>query len=119
MYSPLLHKLGDQELGVLALGQCPELALELARNHAPLLHGRVLDRRLDDAHRVVLEDKVLDSAGDDLKQLRDELLPLLLLDVGLQPELLPQFLRALDNIGVGLRGFALLDELLLLRMRFS
>jgi hypothetical protein len=81
--SPLLHKLGDQKLGVFALGQCPELALELARNHAPLLHGRVFDGRLNDAYRVVLEDKVLDSSGDNLEQLRDKLLPLLLLDVRL------------------------------------
>jgi hypothetical protein len=67
----------------------------------------------------VLEDKVLDPACDDLEKLLDKLLPLVLLNVRLEAQLLPQLLRALNDIGVGLCGFALLDESLLLGVRFA
>jgi hypothetical protein len=118
MHLPLLHQLGDQEFGVFALGECPELALELARNHPPLLHCRVFDRRLDNSHRVMLENEVLDTALNNIKQLLDESFPLILLDVRLEPKLLPQLLRALDNIRVRLCVFALLREGFLLCVRF-
>ena len=67
----------------------------------------------------MLEDKVLDPACDDVEKLLDKLLPLVLLNVRLESQLLPELLRALNDIGVGLCGFALLDEGLLLGVRFA
>lgn len=81
VHLPLLDQLGNQEFGVFALRQYLELALEFARNHPPLLHSRVLDGGLDDSHRVVLEDKVLDTARDDVEELLDEFFPLVLVDM--------------------------------------
>lgn len=116
---PLLQQLRDEELGVFALSQHLELSLQLACNHSPLLNSRVFDRRLDNAHGVVLEHKVLHTAGNDVEQFLDQLLALLLLDVRLQAQLLPELLGPLDDVGVRLRGFALFGELLLLGVGFS
>jgi hypothetical protein len=67
----------------------------------------------------MLEDEVLDPAGNDFEQLLDEPFPLLLVNVRLQPQFLPKLLGSLDDVGIRLRGFSFSGESLLFRMRFS
>ena len=56
--------------------------------------------------------------SDDAVELLDQLLALLLGHVGLAAQLLPELLRSLDFVGKGLRGFAVLRNLLLLGVGF-
>jgi len=60
------------------------------------------------ADRVVLEDVVFDIAADDVEEFGDQLVAFFLGNVGLQAQTLPELLGALDRVGVGLCGFALL-----------
>jgi len=119
VYSPLLHQLRNQELGVFSLSKCSQFSFQLSCDHPPLFHGRVFDRGLNYTGRIVLENEVLHSASDDFKKLLDEFLSLVFLDMRFQSELLPQFLRALDNVGIRLRGFSFFDKRFLLCVRFS
>lgn len=66
----------------------------------------------------MLEDEVFDPASDDVKQFLDEFLPLILVNMRLEPKLLPKFLGALNDVCVGLRGLAFFGEGFLFRMRF-
>lgn len=54
----------------------------------------------------MLEDEVFDPASDDVKQLLDEFLPLVLINMRLEPKFLPKFLGALNDVRIGLRGLA-------------
>jgi hypothetical protein len=66
----------------------------------------------------MLENEVLDTALDNIKQLLDKSFPFVLLNVRLEPQLFPQLLRALDNVSIGLCVFPFLSEGLLLCVRF-
>lgn len=67
----------------------------------------------------MLEHEIFDTTSDNFEQLSDKFLPLILLNVRLQPQFLPKFLRSLNDVSVWLRGFSLFRKSLLLCMRFS
>lgn len=90
--SPFNEELANQELGISALCKGLVLALQFFRNHLALFHVRVLQCTLDDANGIVLEHKVPDSARDDLEQLLDQLVPLILRDMGFPSQALPYLL---------------------------
>lgn len=66
----------------------------------------------------MLEDEVFDPASYDVEQLLDEFLPLILVNVRLEPKLLPEFFGALNDVRIGLRGLAFFGKCFLFRMRF-
>ena len=72
----LCNHFGYQEFSILALGQCPNVTLQLLYNCPPLLLIGVFECALDDSHAVVFEYKVADSTGYDVEQLRNKLLTL-------------------------------------------
>jgi hypothetical protein len=86
------NQLSNEELGVAALRQLLVATLQLLRNHLALLEVAVLKGSLDNTDRVVLEDEILNAAGDDAEQFLDEFLALLERDVRLAAQLLPQLL---------------------------
>lgn len=115
----LNQELSDQELGISALGKLDVGSLEFSRNLSPLLGCRVLYGGLDGSDGVVLEDKVLDTSGDDGEELVNQGLSFLLWDMRLSSESLPEFLCALEFVGERFGGLALLGQLLLLQVGFT
>lgn len=93
------EKLSDEELGVAALGKLGIGSLELCGNLFPLLRSRIFDCGLDGSDRVVLENEVADAASDDAVQFRNQLLSLLLGNMGLEAQSFPDLLCPLDFIG--------------------
>ena len=67
----------------------------------------------------MLEDKVLDSAGDNLEEFSNELLTLFERDVRFPAQALPEFLGAGDLVGVGFCGFAFGEKGFLFCVRFA
>ena len=64
----------------------------------------------------MLENKIAGPPGDDLEQFFNQRCAFLGRDMRLAAEALPDLFASEDDVGVGLRGFTLLGELLLLTM---
>ena len=113
------NHLRNQEFAVSALRKAAEVTLQLLCDVLPLLHVGILERTLDNTHAVVLEDKVANAAIDDSEQLVDQFFALLLRNVRLAAQPLPDLLRAGNDIRVGFGGLALFGESTLFRVGLS
>lgn len=68
------------------------MTLEFLCDLLPLIEVGVLQSRLNDPDRIVLENEIPDSPIDDLKKLGNEFLPFLKRDVRLATQTFPQLL---------------------------
>jgi len=73
MVLPLNEHFANQKFRISALCQTFVVPLQLFRNHVSLRHGRIFQGSLYRPDRVMLENKIFDSACDDLKKLCHQL----------------------------------------------
>lgn len=106
-------KFTDKELGVATLSEVPISALEFHGDLFPLFGSGVFQSRLNDANRVVLENEISDTTGDNLEEFRDELLPLVFGHMGLAAQSFPELFGPSDQVCIRLRRLALLLQNLL------